>query len=167
MGTAFTTWLDFSQAAEQARAVMQALSRKLPQHAAKFEQSYSALERELLVLDAEIEALVERNPGLSFLASHPVYQYFARRYGIKLESVLWEPGVFPDEQQWGELTRLLDAYPAKWMIWEGEPNPTTVRRLESMGVNNLIFDPCANVPEQGDFMDVMRGNIENLAAAYR
>ena len=166
-GTAFTTWLDFSQAAEQAKAVMQALSRKLPQHAARFEQNYSALEQELLALDAEIKALVDRNPDQLLVASHPVYQYFARRYGAKLESVLWEPEVPPDKQQWAELKRLLDGHPAKWMIWEGEPNQTTVKRLKSIGVSSLVFNPCANVPENDDFMGVMQRNIENMAAVFQ
>ncbi len=79
---------------------------------------------------------------------------------------MWEPEVPPDGQQWVELQRLLAAHPAKWMIWEGEPNQTTVGRLKSIGVNSLVFDPCANVPENGDFMSVMRGNIENLALSF-
>jgi len=101
------------------------------------------------------------------MVSHPVYQYFQRRYGLDLKSVMWEADEYPSEALWSEFERGLKEHPAQWMIWEGEPNPTTVRRLESMGVNSLVFNPCANVPEHGDFMQVMRGNIEDLAAAYR
>ena len=37
-GTAFTTWLDFRQAAQQAQAVTEGLSRLLPEHKDTFEQ---------------------------------------------------------------------------------------------------------------------------------
>ena len=43
-GTAFTTWLDFRQAAQQAQAVMEGLSRLLPDHQDDFEQRYAELE---------------------------------------------------------------------------------------------------------------------------
>jgi len=29
-----------------------------------------------------------------------------------------------------------------------------------------VFDPCGNAPDQGDFMSVMRQNVENLKAAF-
>jgi len=35
-----------------------------------------------------------------------------------------------------------------------------------MGVESLVFAPCANAPEAGDFLDVMRQNIENLKKAF-
>jgi zinc transport system substrate-binding protein len=53
------------------------------------------------------------------------------------------------------------------MIWEGAPNPETERRLREMGIRSLVFDPCANRPEQGDFLSVMRRNVDDLAAAFR
>ena len=165
-GTAFTTWLDFTQAAQQAKAVMAALSRKQPQSAAEFERNYAALEEDLLRLDREIEQIVARHSGQPLVASHPVYQYLARRYGLNLKSVMWEPDVVPSEAQWQELGYGLKAHAAKWMIWEGEPNTTSVERLESLGVGSLVFDPRGNTPEKGDFMLVMQQNLRNLKAAF-
>jgi hypothetical protein len=44
----------------------------------------------------------------------------------------------------------------------------TVRKtkLESIGVESLVFDPCGNVPAQGDFLAVMRANVNNLRKAF-
>jgi hypothetical protein len=35
-----------------------------------------------------------------------------------------------------------------------------------MGVGSLVFSPCASAPAQGDFMTVMRRNVEQLRRAF-
>ena len=57
-GTAFTTWLDLRQAAQQAQAVLEGLSRLLPEHQEAFQQRYAELERDLLALDERLDAMV-------------------------------------------------------------------------------------------------------------
>jgi len=42
-----------------------------------------------------------------------------------------------------------------------------VERLKSMGVGSVVFDPCGNVPEQGDFFTVMQQNVENLKMVFK
>ena len=164
-GTAFTTWLDFRLAARQALAVMEALSRLLPDHRSTFEQRYAELERELLLLDEGLESAAARLAGQPLLASHPVYQYMAKRYGFNIRSVLWEPEVTPDDAQWQELTSILPSHPAAWMLWEAEPLPASVERLQSLRVGSLVFDPCGNRPDEGDFLTVMRRNVDRLRQA--
>lgn len=163
---AFTTWLDFSQAAKQAAAIMQAMSRKRPEHKKNFARNFGVLEQELLALDAEIKTIVAAKPGQPMIGSHPVYQYFARRYGINLKSVHWEAKEIPDEVQWAELQAVLETHPAKWMIWEAEPSARSVERLSDLGINSLVFNPSANVSDSGDWLSVMRQNVKNLAAAF-
>jgi zinc transport system substrate-binding protein len=53
------------------------------------------------------------------------------------------------------------------MIWEGEPMKESAERLKAIGVGSLVFDPCGNIPDQGDFISVMRRNGENLKAAFQ
>jgi zinc transport system substrate-binding protein len=166
-GMAFTTWLDFSQAVEHARAVKLALVKKRPQHAQAFTHNFRVLEQELVSLDDHVKNVVSRKPDTALLASHPVYQYLARRYKINLKSVLWEPDLIPDQAQWHALQHLLRTHQAKWMLWEGAPDPQTVERLETAGIGSLVFDPCANTPEAGDFISVMKRNIMELEKAYR
>lgn len=165
-GTAFTTWLDSRQAAQQAQAVMEALSRLLPEHQEAFRQRYAALERDLLALDARLDAIVAQRRAQPLLASHPVYQYLARRHGLNLQSVLWEPEVMPDDAQWEELQSVLQGHAAAWMLWEGDPLPASVQKLQTLGVRSLVFDPCGNTPEQGDFLTVMQQNAARLEQAF-
>jgi zinc transport system substrate-binding protein len=166
-GTAFTTWLNFRFAAQQAKAIETALSRLLPAQQATFAKQYASLEQELMSLDTHLEALVASQRTQPLLASHPVYQYFATRYGLNLQSVLWEPDVMPEHDQWNTLQALLAKHPAKWMIWEGEPLTASVEKLQALGVRSLVFAPCGNTPEQGDFLSVMQQNVVNLQQALQ
>lgn len=166
-GKAFTTWLDFSQAAMQAQAVRDALVGLLPDQGATLDRNFAALEQDLLELDVRMKRLGEGLAKTPLVASHPVYQYLARRYSLNLASVLWEPDATPPESEWQALESLLDTHPARWMIWEGEPSVGTVERLEQLGIHSRVFDPCANRPQTGDFLSVMAGNMANIEQLTR
>jgi zinc transport system substrate-binding protein len=159
-GIAFTTWLDPAQAIAQARAIQAAFLRRWP--GGGFEARFAALRADLLELASRLEEVAPKGPGV---ASHPVYQYLARRYGMNLKSVHWEPDEAPGEEGWAELAAILKEHSARWMLWEGEPLPDTVRRLEALGVRTIVFDPCGNTPEEGDYLTVMKRNVAALAEA--
>lgn len=165
--TAFTTWLDLTLAVEQARAISVFLSRSWPQDQESFELGFKALEIELLNLDERWRAIVAEDPERPLLGSHPVYQYLAARLGLNLVSLHWEPGEMPDDRAWRELESLLESHPSRCMLWEGEPLSAVVERLQRLGVESVVFDPCANTPDDGhDFLDVMESNTRSLEAAF-
>ncbi|MEE9567316.1 MAG: metal ABC transporter substrate-binding protein [Desulfobacteria bacterium] len=164
---AFTTWIDFSLAAEQAKAIAKALTRKKPALKDTFQKNYQKLERELLKLDRDIKEVVSKDQSRVLVVSHPVYDYFARGYGLNIRSVHWEPDEIPTNEQMVELHTILKDHPVKWMLWEGEPVEESVDRLKAIGIQSVVFDPCGNMPGQGDFMSVMRQNVESLEAAFR
>jgi zinc transport system substrate-binding protein len=87
-GTAFTTWLDFSQAAQQAEVIYKAFSPKLPAQKKDFVRNLEAMQKDLLDLDARMIELSAKRPGLPLVASHPIYQYMARRYKLNLKMVM-------------------------------------------------------------------------------
>lgn len=164
-GTVFTTWIDFSQASEQARAIYEAFLAHDIADSLLLRRNFEALERDLLDLDSSLRTVTQGHHGQTLFASHPIFQYFARRYGLNLVAVLWEPGEFPSQKQWDHLAELQKKNAASWMIWEGEPLPASKRRLLQMGIHSVVFDPCANRPVHGDFLSVMRANLEGLRAA--
>lgn len=161
-GTAFTTWVDLNQAIQQAEAVKNALSKFSPDAAANFEK----LKADLGALDARLIAVGKRIANAPLVASHPVYHYLARRYALNLQAVLWEPETVPDDKAMEELKAILAKHPAKWMLWEGDPAKESVAKLDTIGVKSLVFDPCGNVPESGDFLSVMTANVEALEKAF-
>ena len=163
-GTAFTTWLDFQQAEQQASAVKNALTRLLPEQSETFVENFGALQADLAALDADMQSLARKIGDRPLTASHPVYQYLARRYALNMRAVHWEPNVVPAQADVEDLNRLLAEHPAKWMVWEGRPDPKSVELLRELGVRSVVFDPTGNVPEQGDWLDVMLQNVANLEA---
>ncbi|MES0363566.1 MAG: metal ABC transporter substrate-binding protein [Desulfobacteria bacterium] len=163
---AFTTWIDLSLAAEQAKAIAKALSRKRPALRDTFQSNYEELKRELLKLDRDIKEVVSKDQSKPVVVSHPVYDYFARGYGLNIKSVHWEPDEIPTTEQMLELHNILKEHPAKWMIWEGEPIKESGERLKAIGIQSVVFDPCGNAPDQGDFMSVMRQNVQNLKEVF-
>ena len=164
---AFTTWIDFSLAVKQAKAIELSLGRKRPELNNIFQKNYQKLEQDLLKLDQDLKALISKNPSRPFVVSHPVYDYFARRYDMNIRSVHWEPDETPTNEQMLELNRILRDHPANWMIWEGKPTKESVEGLQAIGVNSLVFDPCGNRPNQGAFLSVMRQNIDNLKPVFK
>ncbi|MFG0319878.1 MAG: metal ABC transporter substrate-binding protein [Planctomycetota bacterium JB042] len=166
-GTAFTTWLDYSLAAEQARAVEAALARLRPDRAeamaaraAEVTAEFEALDERLLAVDPERR----RSP---LIASHPVYQYLARRYGLDVRSVHFEPDLVPDADGWATLDALLAERPASSMLWEGPPHEETVRGLDERGIRVVVFEPCGAPPADGDFFAIQRANVDRLISALR
>jgi zinc transport system substrate-binding protein len=119
-----------------------------------------------MALDTRLEELVAGKSGIPLTGSHPVYQYLARRYGLDIQSVHFEPGEMPDPEGWHELERVLESHPAKWMLWEDEPMAETRAKLEELGVESVVFDTCGNKPQEDDFLSRMKSNIAKLESVF-
>jgi len=165
-GLAFTTWLDPQLAIGQARVVMEALAAARPAMEERFRNAFGELEADLTDLDEKMSAIVSGRESVPLIMSHPVYQYLVRRYNLNARSVHWEPDAAPDSAMWQEFSELCASHPARWMIWEGPPLAEIRSKLAEKGIESALFDPCGNVPENGDFLAVMRQNVENLAAVF-
>ncbi len=163
-GTAFTTWLDAGIATAQARAVLEALVGARPQLEADFRAAFAALEADIAEVDAGLAAAAQALGDQPVLFSHPVYQYFERRYDLNGFAMHWEPGEVPAEAEWRSLRSLLEQHPAKLMIWEGEPLPETKDRLLQLGIETVVFEPGGNRPANGNWLDLMRRGIAELQA---
>jgi zinc transport system substrate-binding protein len=165
-GMAFTTWLDFYQAVQQAQAIAEALSRKQPEHQSDFAKNFAALRKDLMALDLALQKTVAAKPRQLLFASSPIYHYLARRYDLYIEDMVWEPGAMPNDQQWQQLRLMRESFAADWMLWEKPPLSEIAQQLDSMAIGIVVFDPCANRPASGDFLSVMQANIANLRPAY-
>jgi zinc transport system substrate-binding protein len=158
-GTAFTTWIDFQQAIKQADAIREALQKHRPEQVELFALNFDQLKSDLLALDKEMTEIGRKLANQPLMASHPVYQYFARRYQLNVREMHWEPETVPDDAAMEELKKVLATHAAKWMIWEGEPAKESVEKLKAIGVESVVFDPCGNKPEKGNWLDVMKVNL--------
>jgi zinc transport system substrate-binding protein len=156
---AFTLWLDMEMAARQAGVIYE-------QFAARWsisEDGYEALVGDLKKLDGELDEAFSKLKNQPILGSHPVYQYLARRYDLNMKSVHWEPDAKPDTQMWQELNDILEAHDAKIMLWDEAPLPAVKEALVQKGIVSIVFSPCGNHPETGDYMTVMQQNLNALS----
>ena len=48
------------------------------------------------------------------------------------------------------------------MIWKTEPPADAAARLGDMGLEIVVFDPCAHRPASGDYLSVMEDNVTRL-----
>ena len=120
---------------------------------------------DLKALARQLDAIHKAYDGQPLIASHPVYQYLAARHKWSLHSMHWEPEEIPDEKAWQEFDQLREKHKATLMIWEGPPDQAIRDQLTKRGVQVVVFSPCGNRPEQGDYLSVMKENIANLDAA--
>lgn len=161
-GIAFTTWIDFNQAILQADSIREALQKLRPAQIELFALNFDLLKQDLLGLDQSMKEFGARMAGKPVMASHPVYQYWARRYQINLKSVLWEPDVVPTDAQMDDLKKVLAGHPSKWFIWEGSPLEASMAKVKELGIDSVVFDPCGSKPDGGNWLTVMKENLANL-----
>lgn len=160
--TAFTTWLDLDIAVAQAQAMTEAMILARPDLEAGLRQGFAELEVDLVASNEELKEVTAGIGDQPVLFSHPVYQYFERRYGLNGFSVHWEPDAMPEDAQWRQLQSVLRQHPAKLMIWEGEPLDETRRRLDELGVESVVFSPGGNRPTEGDWLVLIQEGILGL-----
>lgn len=164
-GTASYVWLDFAQAAQQAAAISAAIIRRSPGSEGAVSRNLAALVDELSALDSQAREIGAASAGITVIASHPRYQYFARAYGFEIIALEWDPNEEPTEAQWQELEVLADDTQADVFFWEAQPSEDALLRMESSGLTSVVFAPLANTPESGDFLSAMAISLEEIRAA--
>jgi len=162
-GFAFTTWLNFRYAKIQAEEIKNALIKLMPENEETFEDNYQILSKEIDDLDKQMNELANSFSDEILLASHPVYQYLSSGYGLNIESFHWEPDQLPDERMWEDFYNTQSKLKANIMLWEDVPLPEVKQELLKRGIQVVVFNPGANTPANGDFLNLMKANIVNLS----
>jgi zinc transport system substrate-binding protein len=96
-------WLSVREGKKQARIIADTLVKLYPEHKDRYHNALRQFERELDVLDLELEAILLPLKSRTILVSHPAYAYLCRDYNLQQISIEFE-GREPSPQQ---LTRLL------------------------------------------------------------
>lgn len=159
-GYAFTTWLNFKLALKQAESVRAILVNKIPDEKMTLDKNFNELKRDLEDLDKKLTLAASNLSEQNLIGSHPVYQYLSKGYKLNIRSVHFEPNEVPTNQQWEQLTKLLDASKNNLMLWEDSPTSEIEKKLTELNIEFKVFNPCANKPDASDFLNIMKTNID-------
>lgn len=160
------TWPDPINAIAEGNAIRDALIARDGAHKADYAANARALENDLLTLDGELKTIAVKGP---VFASHPSYNYLARRYGWDLTNFGLEPNEPPTEAQIAEIRKAAADHPGvKLMLWEDAPCPAAQKLMDELGLAVVVFNPGEQSDaKDGDYLALMRANIGRLRAAAK
>lgn len=164
-GVAAYVWLDPTQAIAQAEAIAAAIAGRQLAPADEVYARFETLRAELEALDGDARAALAGLEDTAIIATHPRYQYFARRYGLSVASLEWGAGAMPDDAQLAELGALVDDTDARVLIWEAAPPAEAFAATKALGLRNIVFPPLAQTPGDADFLDAFAAALSALSDA--
>ena len=146
--------------------IARALTEAAPASRERIRAGHAAMADSLTALEREIRQTLAPLENRAFLASHPAWTYFARRFGlVELGTVHSGPG---DEPSPRALARLIDkARAAKVEVVFAEPQlgeAAAHALAEELGARVLVLDPLGgpDVPGRDGYLALLRYNTAQL-----
>jgi zinc transport system substrate-binding protein len=136
-------------------------------------QNATALRSQLEQLDAEFQAGLDDCASTDLVTSHESFGYLAQRYGL---SQIGITGLSPDEEpspaRLAEVTDFVNANDVRTIYFETLVDPSIAETVASeTGASTAVLDPLEGLdidgtgdPAGGDYLAVMRANLETLRA---
>lgn len=166
-GLASYTWLDPKLAMAQADAIAAAVVRRKLAGADDVDKRLAALKADLEALDADLLDGLAGMQDIAIIATHPRYQYFARRYGLSITSMEWEAGLMPTPDEFADLQARVDQTGARILIWEAEPPQAAIDAALSKGLLSTTFAPLAHADGERAFLETLVEAANQLSQAAK
>lgn len=156
-------WLDPILAIHQVEEIRDAFVKADPEHASLYEAHAANLVSRLRSLDKQIRAQVKTFKVRQFVAYHPAWVYFARRYGLEEAAVIEEsPG---KEASPAEIRRAIDTVRrlrAKAVFAEPQFSSKVAQAVaDETGATVLFLNPMGRPPDYNYFR-MMRSNVKEM-----
>ena len=164
-GIASYIWLDPMLAIAQAEAVAAAVVARDLATRDNVEARLSELRSDLTALDAMAQDVLSGMEGVAIIATHPRYQYFARRYSLSIASLEWDAGAMPSEDDLADLKRLSTERDARILIWEAQPPQEAIERTKALGLQSIVFETWASQGTSDNFFDAYKNSVSGLSEA--
>lgn len=166
-------WMDVTFGLIYIKNIKDALVELDPAHQADFEKNYLAYKKELEELDAYIMAQMKTIPNEKriLITSHDAFQYYGRRYNIRLEAIL---GISTDaEEQTSDIMRLnkiIKEFKVPAVFVESTINPMLLEQIakdNDIVVGGELFadsigDEHSDAPS---YVAMLRHNTDVIVAA--
>jgi zinc transport system substrate-binding protein len=162
-------WLDPQQAMLQVKHIKCALIRADPERAALYRANATGFLAKLGRLDREIAAEVATWAGSRFIAFHPAWVYFARRYGLEQAGVIERsPGREPSPREVAAIVETARRIGARAIFAEPQFSPKAAEAIaRESGARVLLLDPLGSSLKDRTYLAMMRFNVAQMALALR
>lgn len=160
------TWVSPDIAIVQAKNIAEAMKAAWPDHAGAFDANLATLVEDLEMLRDSLQDLTPRVQDEQLLASHPAYNYLIRDMGWSITSLDLDPESDNADAIVADVRNAIIGGMPAILLWEGEPTDRIRNALtDELGITSILFSPAEGTPEGGDYMDVMRANLDRLRDA--
>jgi len=163
-------WLDPVLAQQICRKIAAAFIQADPQHRAQYTANLQAYLAALAALNRDVERHAKSWRLRDYVAFHPAFAYFARRYGLHcVGTIEASPGREPTPRYLSNLVAAIHHYKIKVVFAEPQLNPRVADVIaHEAGVKVLLLDPLGGRPPYGDdYIQLMRHNLATLDQALQ
>jgi len=164
-------WLDPEITRTIISKIVTTLGELDTEHENYYKQNGSRFEDELEKLDGLIRSTVSQFKTKKYVAFHPAWAYFARRYGLESVGTIEEtPGKNPTPRYIKRIIEQIKAHEIQAVFAEPQLNPRVAEVIaKEANVRVLLLDPVGGPGLRGrsTYLDLMRYNLKILEEAMR
>ena len=166
------TWVDPKTLARQAKNLYERLLVDFPHIHAALDAGKAKLMSTLDALHKDFARINAPSGGEIIVASHPAYDYLARRMGWTMHNLDLDPEEVPSDEALDAIAKALEGKTAKWILWESEPLAEAAKKIEArLGLKSLLFEPAEGVSAEEvangtNFLTIMQANVKRLQKAW-
>lgn len=159
-------WMDPENAARMVGHISEALILADPAHATEYRANQAAYIRQLDQLRGELSARVARVTDRRFIAHHPAWPYFARRFGFQIVGTIQpQSGSEPSALQLHSLIATIKKDRIKVVVSEVQLSRRIPELLlKETGARVVVLTTLpGGLPHTDTYLDMLRYNVVQLA----
>jgi zinc transport system substrate-binding protein len=162
-------WLDPVIASSIVTKIEKALIEADPQSAEFYKQNASMYKKKLLQLNNDISAKVKTFRIKEYVTFHPAWNYFSRRYGLRVAGVIEEsPGKEPSPKHLEKIIKEINRIGSRVVFVEPQFNPKIAEVIaKESHARVLSLDPIGGQKGRETYIDMMRYNISVMGSVMR
>lgn len=162
-------WLDPVIASSIVTKIEKAIIKADPQGSELYKQNASMYKEKLSQLDKEISDKVKTFRIKEYVTFHPAWNYFSKRYGLKVAGVIEEsPGKEPSPKHIAKIIKEINRIGSRVVFVEPQFNPKIAEAVaKESNAKVLYLDPIGGQKGRETYIDMMRYNISVMESVMR
>jgi zinc transport system substrate-binding protein len=162
-------WLDPVIASSIVTKIEKALIEADPQGAEFYKQNAYMYKKKLSQLNDYISAKVKTFRIKEYVTFHPAWNYFSKRYGLRVAGVIEEsPGKEPSPRHLEKIIKEINRIGSRVVFVEPQFNPKIAEVIaKESNARVLSLDPIGGQENRETYIDMMKYNISVMESVMR